>query len=356
MKPSQLPLITTALFSFAVAAHSAELRREFIYETAPFASCHASTIAETKDGLIAAWFGGSAEGEPDVGIWTSRHAGGKWTPPTEVATGEQPNGKRLPCWNPVLFQPKTGPLLLFYKVGPSPETWWGMVRTSSNGGNTWTEPKRLPDGFLGPIKNKPVELADGTILCPASSETPTEPSVWRVHFEGARDLDKTAGTWSMARPESPGDPPLDAIQPAILLLGGEKLLALGRTRQKAIFQVTSPDAGKTWGAMGTTSLPNPNSGLDALTMKDGRHVLIYNHTVKGRSPLNVAVSNDGRDWQAALVLENEPGEFSYPAVIQTSDGLLHFTYTWNRKKIRHVILDPAQFKLQPIVNGAWPKS
>ena len=108
------------------------LKSEFIYETAPFPSCHASTLAEPSGGgLIAAWFGGTAEKNPDVGIWVARLDHGKWTPPVEVATGLQTNGKRLPCWNPVLFQPKTGPLMLFYKVGPTPDTWWGMLRQTS---------------------------------------------------------------------------------------------------------------------------------------------------------------------------------------------------------------------------------
>ncbi|HMO37562.1 MAG TPA: exo-alpha-sialidase, partial [Gemmatales bacterium] len=99
----------------------------------------------------------------------------------------------------------------------------------------------------------------------------------------------------------------------------------------------------------------PGSGIDAVTLQDGRHLLVYNHVDKAgiatsaRSPLNVAVSRDGITWQAGLVLENEKGEFSYPAVIQTKDGLVHITYTWNRKKIRHVVIDPQKLELQPLV-------
>jgi predicted neuraminidase len=352
MNPVFLLAVVLAAASASSAAPPALLAYEFLYETAPFPSCHASTIAECNGGLTVAFFGGTAEKNPDVGIWVSRQEGGRWTAPVEVANGIQPDGKRLPCWNPVLFQPKTSPLLLFYKVGPSPETWWGLLRTSGDGGKTWSEPVRLPDGILGPIKNKPVQLADGSILCPTSTETRSNPSAWRVHFERTSDLGKT---WSTSQPSSLGDPPLDAIQPSILLLGGEKLVALGRTRQKAIFQVASDDAGKTWGAMSLTTLPNPSSGIDAVTMKDGRHALVYNHTSKGRSPLNLAISSDARSWQAALVLESEPGEFSYPAVIQSSDGLLHVTYTWNRKRIRHATIDPAKLDLKPFVDINWPK-
>src|SRR5918995_2339043 len=136
------------------------IEAEFVFESAPFASAHASTIVESREGLVAAWFGGTREGAADVGIWLSRRVTGKWPAPIEVATGIQPDGGRYPCWNPVLFE-RDKTLMLFYKVGPNPQSWWGMLRTSLDGGRTWTEARRLPDGILGPIKNKPVQLADG---------------------------------------------------------------------------------------------------------------------------------------------------------------------------------------------------
>lgn len=327
------------------------MKSEFIYENAPFPSCHASTIVEGKNGLVTAWFGGTAEGNADVGIWVSRQDNGKWTAPVEVANGVQPDGTRHPCWNPVLFQPKSGPLMLFYKVGPTPATWWGLVRTSEDGGRTWGEARRLPDGILGPIKNKPVQLANGDLLCPTSNETPEKPSKWTVHFERSSDGGKT---WTATKPLNDGLS-ISAIQPSVLFLGGDKLLALGRTRQGKVFQITSDDAGKTWGEMTLGELPNPNSGTDAVTLKDGRHLLIYNHTAKGRSPLNLAISKDGKTWQAALVLESEKGEYSYPAIVQTSDGLVHLTYTWKRQKVRHAIVDPAKLTPSDFVNGQWPK-
>ena len=134
---------------------------EFLYERAPFPSAHASTIVETRDGLVAAWFGGTAEGHSDVAIWVSRKGGAKWSPPEQVADGAQPDGARQPCWNPVLFLPSEGPLLLFYKVGPSPRAWWGEVRTSVDNGRTWSAALKLPPGILGPIRAKPVELPSG---------------------------------------------------------------------------------------------------------------------------------------------------------------------------------------------------
>ena len=321
---------------------------EFIFETAPFPSCHASTIAETKVGLVAAWFGGTHERAPDVGIWLSRHETGKWSAPVEVATGAQPNGKRLPCWNPVLFQPKEGPLLLFYKVGPSPKSWWGMMMTSADGGKNWSAPQRLPEHILGPIKNKPVQLANGSILCPSS----TEDHGWQVHFELTTDPGKT---WKSSGPVNDGRE-IGAIQPSILFHGKGRLEAVGRTTAGKIFQIWSEDDGLTWGKMSFLELPNPNSGIDAVTLIDGRHLLVYNHTKRGRSPLNVSVSTDGKDWKAALVLEDKPGsEFSYPAVIQTSDGLVHIVYTWERKRIKHVVVDPTRLELKGMQDGQWPQ-
>ena len=345
-----LPLfaLLSGMSPLAVAADPAVVTSEFIFETNPVPSCHATTIAETPAGLVAAWFAGTAEGKPDVAVWTARQIDGRWTAPEKVA-----DGAPHPCWNPVLFQPSKGPLLLFYKVGPSPRAWWGMLKSSADEGKTWTAATRLPEGFLGPIKNKPIELASGVLICPSSTESEAKPSAWRAHFEMTPDLGQT---WTMAKPASHGEPGIDAIQPSILQPGGENLVALGRTRQKRLFRVESPDLGRTWGAMTLLDLPNPNSGTDALTLKDGRHVLIYNHTERGRSPLNVAVSADGQTWRAALILEDEPkAEFSYPAVIQTRDGMIHFTYTWKRKLAKHVVVNPAKLTLRPIVDGKWPE-
>jgi predicted neuraminidase len=316
---------------------------EFIFESAPFASCHASTIVETRSGLVAAWFGGTREGADDVGIWLARRVAGKWTPPIEVATGVQPDGRRFPTWNPVLFELRAGELALFYKVGPNPRAWWGMVRTSADDGRTWSEGRRLPDGILGPIKNKPLRLRNGSIIAPSSTESPDTPSTWRVHFERTTD---GGANWTVSRPP-PGtaaDAPIDAIQPSILTHNDGRLQAVGRSRSGRIFETWSADAGLTWSPVTLTDLPNPSAGTDALTLRDGRHLLVYNHTPKGRTPLNVAVTRDGRTWTPVHVLESDPGEYSYPAVIQTADGRVHITYTWRRERIKHVVLDPATFR------------
>jgi predicted neuraminidase len=270
-----------------------------------------------------------------------------------AADGVQPDGKSVPTWNPVLFQPRTGPLMLFYKVGPSPSDWWGMVMTSTDDGRTWSKAVRLPDGILGPIKDKPVQLASGTIVSGSS----TENDGWRVHMELSTDGGRT---WRATPPLNDGKT-IGAIQPTILIHKDGTLQAIGRTRNDKIFTTSSKDEGAHWDPLSLTDLPNPSSGIDAVTLKDGRFLLVYNHTQKSgrdRGILNVALSADGRVWQAALVLEDEPGDhagFSYPAVIQSSDGMVHVTYTWKRTRVRHVVIDPAKLTLRPMVNGEWPK-
>jgi predicted neuraminidase len=283
----------------------------------------------------------------------SRQENGRWAAPVEVADGIQPDGSRHPTWNPVLFQPAAGPLMLFYKVGPNPRAWWGMRTTSHDDGKSWSTPERLPDGVIGPVKNKPIQLENGDILASSS----TEHDGWRVHFERSTDA---GATWTVTPPVNDGGT-IDAIQPSVLLHSEGRLQAIGRTRQERIFTIESTDWGRSWGPMSLLDLPNPSAGTDAITLADGRHLLVYNHTTSAdgdsdRGVLNVALSTDGRSWHAAMVLDEQPGgEFSYPAVIQTSDGLVHITYTWHRTRVRHVVLDPAKLTLRPISGGEWPR-
>jgi len=349
MYKNSIWIVSFVLISSCFAGNKPGLiEEEFIFEKAPFKECHASTIVELNNGeLLASWFGGTNEKHPDVTIWLSRKKSGKWSEPMQVADGIQHDKKRYPCWNPVLFQPTNGPLMLFYKVGPHPSTWWGMLMTSTDNSKTWSEAKRLPEDIYGPIKNKPLELADGTLLCPSS----TEDKGWRVHFEKTADLGKT---WKFIEPIN--DPKrFEIIQPAIFIHPDGKLQAFFRSRQKCIVESWSEDSGDSWTKPEATELPNPGSGFDGITLRDGRHLLVYNHTTdgsnhitEGRSKLNVAVSDDGKTWNAAFMLENQPGQFSYPAVIQTKDGMVHITYTYKLKKIKHVVIDPAKLQLKPL--------
>lgn len=315
------------------------VRNELIMQNPPFAACHASTITELAGQcLMAAWFGGSRESAPDVCIYTAVYENGQWSRPLRIADGVINDTLRYPCWNPVLFRTRAGRLLLFYKVGKSPREWWGMLRTSGDDGKHWSAPRRLPDSLLGPVKDKPVQLANGDILYPSSTESSDEKQ-WHIHLERS---DAAAQHWTCIPVDNGA---FGVIQPTILFHRGDSLQLLCRSRQNYIVQSWSGDQGATWGPLTKTTLPNPNSGIDAVTLHNGLQVLVYNPAdagkqwYEGRSKLNVAVSADGRHWKDVYVLENrDEGEFSYPAVIQTSDDLLHITYTADRKNIRHVVL------------------
>jgi predicted neuraminidase len=335
-------LVAASAILVTRAADPAIVKSEFIVENPPFPSSHASTIVETPDGLLAAWFGGTRERATDVSIWLARNDGSGWSLPEEVANGvDIKRGRRYPCWNPVLFRRINGDLLLFYKVGPSPEKWWGMVRLSDDNGRTWSKVDRLPKGHVGPVRNKPVEFPGGTILCGSSSED----KGWRVHLEWSKN---PLGIWERG-PTLNSAQTFAAIQPTILVHGDYEYQLLCRSKQGWVTELWTTNAGLTWLPMMRTRLPNPNSAIDAVKLRDGRSLLVYNHSRDSRGVLNVAVSDDGKKWQMGPILENESGsEFSYPAVIETADGLVHVTYTWKRQRIKHVVLDPAKMTLRDL--------
>ncbi len=332
------------------------LEDEFIYTAAPFPESHAATLAETPAGIVAAWFGGTKERNPDVGIWVSRQEeSGAWTSPEEVANGILHDTLRYACWNPVLYQIPGGELLLFYKVGPNVAGWKGFLIRSADHGVSWSKPEALPEGYLGPVKNKPVLLDNGALWCPSSTEGSNG---WRVHFEITDDGGKT---WRKTGPVNDGKE-INAIQPSLVRHANGDLQVLCRSKNRAILESWSKDNGATWSPMQASALPNNNSGTDAIALKDGRILIVYNHVKtpeqerKGsRTPLNVAVSRDGKQWEAALILEDSPvSQYSYPSVIQSADGLVHVVYTWRRERIKYVRIDPSKLVTKPIENELWP--
>lgn len=302
----------------------------FIYESAPFPECHASTLVETQSGIMASWFGGTKERNPDVSIYTSNLSNGTWSVPKMAADGVKSDTLRYPTWNPVLHQLDNGELALFYKVGPTPRDWWGVYKTSGDLGENWSEEISIPDGNLGPIKNKAVRLADGTILHPSSFETRDR---WTTHIE---TTDASLSNWKKIPIDNAG---FNAIQPTVLFHPNGKLQLLCRTKEGVVSTAWSSDQGKTWSKMEATTLTNNNSGIDAVTLKSGYHLLVCNPIKKGRNKISLFGSADGITWEELLILEDESeGEFSYPAIIEAKDGTVHISYTFNRKKVKYVHL------------------
>jgi len=338
----QLLLASLLLVGAQVACAQArwtKVKEELLFSAPPFAQCHASTLVEAPNGqLLVSYFGGTEESNKDVAIWLTTIDNQTVKPPRQVADGVVTATERYPTWNPVLFQPSQGPLYLFYKVGPSPREWWGLYKTSTDAGKTWSAPQTLPEDVLGPIKNKPVQLADGTILSPSSREA--QNGRWTAHLERSTDLGKT---WQVI-PLGEGSP-LDVIQPTILTYTRNRLQVLCRSKQGSIVQSWSTDGGRSWSPLSKTILLNPNSGIDAVTLRDGSQLLVYNpespgkEWFNGRAKLRVAQSKDGIMWHDVAVLEDgTKEEYSYPAIIQTRDGRVHITYTYDRRNIKHVVL------------------
>ena len=382
-------------------SHPAILKDEFIYEHTYFPEAHASTIVELKNGdLVAGYFGGTHERNPDVCIWVNikKKGSNEWSKPILAADGvlslDDPNAKymglsglndettpavegpiktpdtydyvtktsrltnvsdrlkRKACWNPVLFEMPDGELWLFFKIGAFVRDWTGWVTKSKDGGLTWSEKEPLPfdaegRAFLGPIQNKP-ELLDGRLLCPSS----TEHDGWRFHME---ILDLKTGEWTWIPVESTEAiktddnqmHPIDCIQPSILKLKDGRLQVLMRTHNAYIATSYSSDNGNTWTPVTLLDIENNQSGTDAVTLRDGRHALIYNNfktlpmAPKGvRTPCSIALSDDGTNWRHVLTLEDSPvDEYSYPAIIQGKDGRIHCVYTWRRQRVVYKQID-----------------
>jgi predicted neuraminidase len=297
---------------------------EFVADTMPTPSCHASTIVEVRPGeFLAAWFGGKAEGADDVAIWGARRKDGHWQAPAVLV--REPN---IATWNPVLFHSADGVLWLYYKFGPSPREWTGGRLFSKDHGATWSAPEHLPAGIYGPIRAKPLVLPDGVIVSGTSVESDQSRAAW---IERSTD---NGITWTRHGPIAlPG---AGLIQPVVMPLDGNNLRLFARSQIGRICVADSTDAGVTWTAARRIEMPNPNSGIDLVRLRDGRLVMLYNHSAFARTPLNLAVSRDGEHWKSFHALEIGPGEYSYPAIIQGSEGNLHFTYTWRRQRIKYI--------------------
>ncbi len=307
----------------------------------PFAECHASTLVQAANGhIVCVWFAGKHEKNPDVGIWISRFDGSVWTKPVELAKVEE-----TAHWNPVLFIDPDNTISLFFKIGLDPRRWRTYWTQSKDNGSSWSDPEKLvigDAGGRGPVKNKPILLSDGTWLAPASSEDKKGRMViWKSFSDRSTDKGKTwVRSLDFVVPANGGEKfkGVGCIQPTFWESEPGKVHALVRTGSGYVWRADSSDGGKTWSEMRALDLPNNNSGLDAIKLNDGRVLLVLNPVGKiwgKRTPLDLSISADnGETWRSIAHLEDQPGEYSYPAIVQTKNGI-GICYTWKRQRVRY---------------------
>lgn len=310
----------------------------------PFAQCHAATLVATPGGgFLAAWFGGTREGESDVAIWGANRRpgtpsragvpGAGWSPPRVLAKVDA-----RPHWNPVLYalDGDGTDLVLQFKVGERIRHWQTFCQRSRDAGSTWSAARPLVPGDVGgrgAVRTKPIRLASGDWLAGASRERWRR---WDAFFDrSANGLDDWQATEDVSidhlRFKGKG-----LIQPSLWESAPGQIHALFRSTDGRLHRSDSQDDGRAWSPPTPTSLSNNNSGIDVVRAEDGRLVLACNPVAgnwAARTPLSLLVSEDeGVSWPVRLDVETAAGEYSYPALIATAEGVA-LAYTWNRRRI-----------------------
>lgn len=300
-----------------------------------FAQCHGSTIAALAGGrVVAAWFAGTAEKDPDTAIWGAVFDGAAWSAPKcWFKLCNQAH------WNPVLFAGPDGLLHIWFKVGAECATWRSWRSVSRDGGATWApaEPFLAQDALArGPVRCQPIVTPAGTWLAGASEEQLSGPDArgWWPYIDRSSDGGQT---WAIApvrcAPAAPAG--FNAIQPTLWTSHGA-VHCLLRTNQGEIYRSDSADDGRTWCPAYGIGLPNNNAGIAVAALPDGRLLLLWNPVAKDwgpRTPLRLSLSqDDGRTWSTLQDLAEGEGEFSYPA-LAVHDGLVSASWTAKRTTI-----------------------
>lgn len=325
----------------------------FVDETPATRFNHTSTIVELEPGVfLAAWVGGPGNRDPKNGVWMAYLRDGRWYEPWRAIESGFPDAA---VFNPVLWLDRGGALMLSVKLGQSPENWSGMLRRSTDGGKTWSEPQTLPAGLVGPVRSKPLRLADGTWICGDSVEAFRS---WACWFDRTTDQGKT---WTRIGPLTYPGVPRGLIQPVPFAVddSGTRLRALLRPSEEIglLCQTVSTDAGLTWTEpRAIEGVPNPNSAVDVARFGGDERVYLVHNVVDepGRTERNrlaLSWSDDGGEtWPGRLTLVEAPeGEFSYPAMIASADRRLRIVYSWKKERIGYFEIDPAA--LEPPAQG-----
>jgi len=308
----------------------------FVFDALPGVPVHhCATLAEAPNGdLLCLWYAGTYESAEDQALYLARLPKGEhqWeTPERMLWNPEQPPG------NAVIFRTlddKVG--VIWGRMEQSRPmrrgTGWSQCRlfyrTSEDNGSTWSDDTEIPDSFGSLPRNVPLTLNDGRLAVPISGETSEGSGSYLLY------LGKDGQSWTRGGFANGGS------QPTVIQRDNGDLLALMRHKPR-IPQVLSTDNGATWSDATSTDLKNPGSGIAMTRLKSGRVVLVFNDTDQSdRYPLSIIQSFDGGEtWEGQRTLEADWGEFSYPSIIQSSDGMIHVSYTYRRYTITHVAFD-----------------
>ncbi len=304
-------------------------------------SAHASSLTSLPGGgLVAFWWAGSRESGPDVKVYASRWANGKWSKNWEVASRES-LGRALGfgvrrIGNPVAWTAADDTLHLY--VVATGLGGWAAARvvqmTSHDQGATFAVKRVLP---MSPLFNTstlvraaPVALADGSWWLPAYFEIGYKyPMLLSFNADGEPQRMTRIGTRTQS------------LQPSLVSISPTEVRAWMRDDgvSRRVQQAVSRDGGQTWSDLDATALFNDSTALSVLRLPNGSLLMLHNREdIDGsaRSALTISLSTDARTWRPLIdVVDGEAGdEFSYPAMSLVGDQL-HITYTYQRRAIAH---------------------
>ncbi|MGE0377315.1 MAG: exo-alpha-sialidase [Planctomycetaceae bacterium] len=317
---------------------------------------HPCSFDELDNGdLFVVYYGGAGEYEGDTAVYGFRKQKGSdtWSQPQVIAdTPYRSEG------NAVIWQGPQGVVWLFYltRYGETWSTSRIKYKTSTDGGNTWTDSRLLSfeEGLM--VRGHPIVLMDGDYLLPVYHETGHDrENVGADSTSLFFRYDPETREWSETNRVNSR---LGNIQPSVVQVDANYLVAYSRRgggygplADGFLVRSESRDGGRTWSAGTDSPFPNPNAATDLIKLKNGHLLLVYNDNNQGeRMPLTAAISTDNdQSWKFKRDIVTGEGSAAYPTVVQTKDGKIHVMYTSHRRRqINHMVFDESAILSRPV--------